>query len=173
MAAAELAVREGATTFEDFFHANHEKLLRVLYLASGDRHEAEDLVQEAFVRVYERWDRVRETENPAGYLYRTALNVHRSRGRRMALATRKALRVAPRREPAPDLASAAGDRDAIRRALRSLPLGQRQAVVLVEWLGMSDEEAGTILGVAAVTVRVRISRARTRLQAMLRGDRDD
>ena len=173
MAVMELAVREGATTFENFFHQNHQTLLRVLYLASGDPHEAEDLVQEAFVRVYERWDRVRETENPAGYLYRTALNVHRSRGRRMALAARKALRLAPRREDVPDPASAATDRDAIRRALSALPLGQREAVVLVEWLGMTDEEAGAILGVAPGTLRVRISRARPKLQAMLRGDTDD
>ena len=56
---------------------------------TGNRGEAEDLAQEAFVKVYERWDRVRGTDNPAGYLYRTAINAHHSRLRRLAVAARK------------------------------------------------------------------------------------
>ncbi|MGH2655303.1 MAG: sigma factor [Actinomycetota bacterium] len=65
---SESIVEERAETFEDFFHAHHERLLRAMYLATGDRHEAEDLTQEAFVGVLERWERVRGLEDPAGYL---------------------------------------------------------------------------------------------------------
>jgi DNA-directed RNA polymerase specialized sigma24 family protein len=75
---SEPAVEERAEAFEDFFHA-HQRLLRAMYLATGDRHEAEDLAQEAFVRIFERWERVRSLDDPAGYLYRTALNARRSR----------------------------------------------------------------------------------------------
>lgn len=159
---AEVA-RRTEPRFQDFFHEHFEPLLRVLYLVGGDRHEAEDVAQEALVKAYERWDRIRRLSDPAGYVYRMALNARRSRLRRVALAARKA---AGRLEPDP--VSATDDRDAIRRALRTLPEGQREALVLVEWLGLTDEEAGKLLGVRPVTVRVRISRARPKLQEALR-----
>ena len=105
-------------SFEAFFEENYERLLRAVYLVTGNRGEAEDLAQEAFVKVYERWDRVRDTANPAGYLYRTAVNAHHSRLRRLAVAARKPF---VRREPDP--LEASDDRDEIRRALASLPAG--------------------------------------------------
>ena len=73
--------------FADFFRAEYQTLLRAMYLVSGSRDEAEDLAQDAFVKVLERWDRVREMDNPAGYLYRAAVNSHRSVARRLRLAT--------------------------------------------------------------------------------------
>ena len=60
------------------------------------------------------------------------------------------------------------DRDAIGRALSVLSRGQREAVVMVEWLGMTDDEAGALLGISPVTVRVRIHRARAVLRPLLR-----
>ena len=155
-----------SAAFEEFFHQHYERLLKAVYLVTGNRGEAEDLAQEAFVKVYERWDRVSGTENPMGYLYRTAINAHNSRLRRMAVAARKTF--APRH---PDPLEASDDRDEIRRALAGLSEGQREAIVLVEWLGMTDEEAGGVLGVAPVTVRVRISRARQALQRRKRRSR--
>lgn len=154
-----------AGSFEAFFEDHYETLLKAVYLVTGNRSEAEDLAQEAFVKVYERWDRVRGTENPAGYLYRTAINAHHSRLRRLAVAARKPW---SRREPDP--LEASEDRDEIRRALASLSDGQREAIVLVEWLDMTDAEAGEILGVSPVTVRVRITRARQALAKQVRID---
>jgi RNA polymerase sigma-70 factor (ECF subfamily) len=168
--ATAVASAERTQSFEDFFHAEYERLLRILYLSTGDRHEAEDLAQETFVRVYERWGTVSGIRNPAGYAYRTALNLHRSRLRRLATAARRMVRLRPEDEADP--ASAADDRDAIRRALAAIPPAQREALVLVEWVGLSDVEAAAVLGVAPVTVRVRISRARPVLQAYLRGETD-
>jgi RNA polymerase sigma-70 factor (ECF subfamily) len=172
VAMTEAPVGEAArvAAFEDFFHAHHERLLRVLYLATGDRHEAEDLAQEAFVRVYERWGRVAATENPAGYLYRVALNQRRSRLRRLRVAARKTFRLAP--APPPDEHAAADDRLSVRRALAGLPDGQREAVVLVEWLGMTDVEAAEALGVSPGAVRTRLHRARAALSTTLRGEHD-
>jgi RNA polymerase sigma-70 factor (sigma-E family) len=165
-----VAIQAGAR-FEDFFGEHHERLLRALYLATGDRHEADDLAQEAFVRLYERWDRVRDTENPAGYLYRTALNLRRSRLRRLAVASRHLLRLAPREHPDP--ISATDDRDAIRRALASLPEGQREAVILCEWLEMTDAEAAVVLGTTPGAVRARCTRGRQALLRELRGESDE
>jgi RNA polymerase sigma-70 factor, ECF subfamily len=159
-----------AQAFEDFFDAHYERLLRVLYLSTGNPHEAEDLAQDAFVRVYERWPRVARTENPAGYLYRVALNAHRSRLRRMRVAARKALRLRP--EPPADAYEGAEVRASVRRALATLPAGQREALVLVEWLGLTDTEAGEVLGLTPGAVRTRLHRARSALRDLLRGDED-
>jgi RNA polymerase sigma-70 factor (sigma-E family) len=164
-----LQSRAGASVaFDEFFQDHYERLLRAMYLSTGDRHEAEDLAQEAFVRVYERWERVRALEDPVGYLFRTALNLRRSRLRRMALAARNAVRP----DPHPDEQEAAEDRSSVHHALAALPNGQREAVVLVEWLGMTNERAGAVLGVSAGAVRTRLHRARASLRDRLRGEID-
>src|SRR5262245_62070827 len=77
-----------APTFEDLFAEQHDRLYRALYLIVGDRHEAEELMQDAFVKVLEHWDRV---ENPVGYLYRSAFNASHSRFRRLQRAARRTL----------------------------------------------------------------------------------
>ena len=155
-------------TFESFFEENYERLLRALYLLSGNAHEAEDLAQEAFVKAYERWPSVQTMKNPAGYVYRIALNAHRSRLRRLGVASRRAVA-----RTTPDPLTATDDRDALRRALARLPVGQREAVVLVEWLTLSHEQAADVLRVKPVTVRVRISRAHQALRPILEGTRDE
>jgi RNA polymerase sigma-70 factor, ECF subfamily len=159
------------TRFEEFFHQHHERLLRGMYLATGNRHEAEDLAQEAFVRVLERWDRVAGTANPLGYLFRTALNLRRSRLRRLRTASRRLIALAQREHEDP--ISATDDRDVVRRALATLPDGQREALVLCEWLDMTDAEAAKVLGTTPGAIRVRCTRARHALRAQLRGDDDE
>jgi RNA polymerase sigma-70 factor (sigma-E family) len=152
-------VEVGPADFAQFFRAEYQTLLRAMYLITGDRHQAEELAQDAFVKACERWERIRDMQNPTGYLYRTAVNAHRSALRRIAVAARHVF-VHQERDPI----SATDDRDRIRRALATLPAGQRHAIVLVEWLGMTDAEAGDVLGVSAGAVRVRISRARAALR---------
>lgn len=146
--------------FEGFFEAEYARLVRALYLVTGDPAEAEELAQEAMVRVYARWDTVGLIDSPTGYLYRTALNLHRSRVRRLKVRARRLVSPAPAVDPA----VAAEVRDELGRALASLPDGQREALVLVEWLGMDAEEAGRALGIQAGAVRVRLSRARAALR---------
>jgi RNA polymerase sigma-70 factor (ECF subfamily) len=157
-------------TFEDFFHANYERLLRAMYLATGNRHEAEDLAQDAMARVLERWDRVSATQDPLGYVFRVALNRRRSLLRRLAVTIRRTPQ--PDRETQTEPNAAVDDRDAIRRALQSLPDTQREALVLCDWLGMTDTEAGIALRTSAGAVRTRLSRARAAMRQLL-GDRDE
>jgi RNA polymerase sigma-70 factor (sigma-E family) len=152
-----------AADFREFYEAERERLGRALFLLTGSSHEAEDLAQEALVRVYERWGRVREMGSPVGYLYRTAMNLHRSRLRRVAVATRKLVFHAT---PSTTTESVE-DRDEISRAIDGLPLGQRQALVLIDWLGMTAEETGRVLGLKPVSVRVRLSRAHAALREQL------
>jgi RNA polymerase sigma-70 factor (ECF subfamily) len=149
-------------SFEEFFQTEHVRLARALYLLTGSAAEADELTQEAMVRVYERWDRVRQMGSPQGYLFRTALNLHRSRVRWLATRARQILQPTP----SPDPSEVVQSRDSLDRALASLPTGQRGAVVLVEWLGMDPQEAATALGIKPGSVRARLSRAKAALQRM-------
>lgn len=81
----------GRSDFEVFFEQQHERLFRALWLLTRNRQEAEEVMQDAFLRLWERWDRVAAGSDSVGYLYRTAMNVWKSRLRRAAVAARKAI----------------------------------------------------------------------------------
>lgn len=164
--------REGATpsTFDDLFDAHYERLLRTLWVLTGDAHEAEDLAQEAFARVFERQEQLSAGGNPAGYIYRTALNLHRSRRRRASVAIRRRGTLAPSGQ---DPLERVEDRDLLRRALAALSLKEREAVVLVVLLDMSDEDAAAILRTTPGAIRTRLSRAKAHLRAIANVEVDD
>ena len=145
--------------FGDFFAKRYERLVRACLLLTGRAAEGEDLAQEAMARVLERWDRVSKMDDPEGYLYRTALNVHRKALRRLAVAARRQVVRDPSDDP-----DATDRRLDLLRAIRSLPRPQREALVLVEWLGYSAEEAGRMLGIEPASVRGRLHRAREGLR---------
>ena len=155
--------------FEDFFELEHERLLRALYLVTGNRSEAEDLTQEAFVRVLERWDSVRWMDDPTGYLYRTAMNTFHTRYRRGLTALRRLVLFAPRER---DLFQDIEVQDDVRRALSALTPRQRAAVVLTDLVGYTSEEASELMGVKASTVRALATQARARLRSA-RGGRHE
>src|SRR6266511_276115 len=145
--------------FEEFFRSEHLRLGKAIYLLTGDAAEAEDLSQEALARAYERWDRVRSMESPVGYVYRIAVNLYRRRLRRRALL--RQVEAPPMEDEDP--ANVAGRRSDLLSALRALSIEQREAVVLVEWLGYTAEEAGRVLGIEPGSVRSRLHRARAAL----------
>ena len=153
--------------FDRFFVVNRDRLHAALWLITRDAHEAEEVAQDAFVRVFERWDRVRRLEDPDGYLFRTAMNVYRNRVRRAGVALRRLVKPSPER----DRIAAVDDRDAVVRALWTLTPRQRAAIVLTDLLEMTSEEAARALGVRAPTVRVLAARARAALRETL-GDDD-
>lgn len=164
-----LASEIGAeASFEAFVHAESTDLHGALRLLTRDRAEAEDVMQEALLRVWERWDRVRTLEDPAGYLYRTAMNVYRKRLRRAAVALRHAIRTTPRRDELDEVES----RDVVLRALTTLTPRQRMAIVLLDLLDMSSEEAARSMGVRPTTVRVLASQGRAALRTNLGRDLD-
>src|SRR3954449_4244509 len=77
-------------TFEALFAEQRDRLFGSLWLITGDRHEAEEVAQDAFVKVWERWERRGAPDNPTAYLFRTAMNIQRNRRRRAAVALRHA-----------------------------------------------------------------------------------
>jgi RNA polymerase sigma factor (sigma-70 family) len=154
---------EVGRSFEDFFEARHVTLFRALWLITHERSEAEDVMQDAFLRLWERSDRVGRMDDPTGYLYRTAMNGLRSRRRRAVTALRKATG----ERPVADAFEEIEGRDAVLRALAVLAPRQRAVVVLKHVLGMSTAEAAEALGIRPSTVRVLAARAKTTLRREL------
>lgn len=150
-------------TFEELFAAQHERLYRALYLIVGNRHEAEELMQDAFLQVIERWDRIDE---PVGYLYTTALNATRSRFRRLKVAAKRTITPGEPEDPF----AAADLRDEMVRELRKLPERQRAALVLVDLLDYRSEDAAGILQVTAATVRSLASHGRAAMKLSMETD---
>ena len=153
---AATGISSTVTGFEAFFRDEYPRLAKAMFLLSGDRAEAEELAQESLARVYERWARIESMESPDGYLYRVALNLYRRRFRRAT----------PWQQPTQpeDPAVTVTARAEIRRALRTVTKEQREALVLVEWLGLDAQEAGDLLGIDPASVRTRLHRARTALR---------
>jgi RNA polymerase sigma factor (sigma-70 family) len=155
--------RMATLDFESFFRAEYRSLCQALLLLVGDAFEAEEIAQETMTRVLEHWDRVATMDSPAGYAYRTAVNLQRKRIRRLAvLAKRRFAAVSPG-----DVTPDAGEREDVRRALASLPASQRSALVLVDWLDMDTQEAARALGIKPGNLRVRLHRARSALREAL------
>jgi RNA polymerase sigma-70 factor, ECF subfamily len=149
-------------SFEAFFVAERARLLGALVVMTSNRAEAEEILQDAFLKVWERWERVAAMEEPVGFLYRTAMNLFRKRVRRAAVAVRKAVHVLPTGD---DLAEVE-TRDEAVRLLERLTPRERAAIVVTAYLGYSSEEAGELLGIRAATVRVLTNRARATLRGV-------
>jgi RNA polymerase sigma-70 factor, ECF subfamily len=164
-----IRVAEGDGGFGRFFDEHRDRLYAALWLIARDRFEAEEVSQDAFLKVWERWDRVRGLEDPAGYLYRTGLNLLRNRRRRAALVLRRLVHVSP---TAVDAMAAVDTRDVVIRALATLTSRERAALVLVDLLDMTSEDAAKALGVRASTVRVLAARGRAALRNEIGDDHD-
>jgi RNA polymerase sigma-70 factor, ECF subfamily len=155
--------------FSSFFEANARRLTFSLWLITRNRDEAEELAQEAFVKILERWDHVRGLDDPPGYLFRTGANLASKRRRHLAVALRRAARPM---EPPDEMANVDG-LDRVQRALEGLSRAQRSVVVLVDLLGMDSTAAADVMGIRAATVRVHLSRARAALRDRIGDDHDE
>jgi RNA polymerase sigma-70 factor (ECF subfamily) len=154
-------------SFEAFFEAEHVRLYRALTLMTANAHEAEELMQDAFLKLLERWDRVDAMDNPTGYLYRAAMNLFRNRRRRLRLDLRLRHPREDERDPFVQVAA----RDEAARALALLTPRQRAALVLTDMLEFDSNEAGEMLRIKPATVRVLAHQARESIRS--RTERED
>jgi RNA polymerase sigma-70 factor (ECF subfamily) len=118
-------------------------------------------MQDAFLKLWERWGELHRIEDPTGYLFRVALNGFRMRRRRAAMALRKALPVPESRDGFLD----AEMRADVRALLLAVSARQRAALLLVDLLGYPAEQAADILRVRPSTVRALASKGRAALRA--------
>jgi RNA polymerase sigma-70 factor (sigma-E family) len=145
----------------EWFAAEYQSLLRFAYFLTGDAGAAEDLVHDAFVKLY-RADRNIERSGFRAYARRTIVNLHRSRFRRSG-AERRALTVSV----SPNVASSPEPTDHVWRAILALPKGQRACVALRYYEGLSEQEIADTLGVSTGTIKKQMNRAMTSLRRTL------
>ena len=146
----------------------HDTLCKLL----GDRHDAENAAQEAFVRAWRKLDTFRADSSFRTWLTRIALNAAASRRRTAARrGTRTGLPAAPGPDPraaSPAAGLESGERvDAVRAALAGLAEEFRTVVVLKEFEDLPYEEIAAVVGVPVGTVRSRLSRGREQLRRAL------
>jgi RNA polymerase sigma factor (sigma-70 family) len=148
-------------SFDELFLDQHDRLYRALYFVTGSREDAEELMQDAFVKLWERWASISEIDDPVAWLFRVSLNGFRMRKRRAAVAARRLVPIPKQRDPYDDIDL----REDIRKMLLGLPPRQRAALVLTEIFEFSSEQAARILGIRPATVRALASQGRAALRA--------
>lgn len=149
--------------FTAYVQERRASLYATAYHLTGDRFEAEDLLQSALFSTYRAWDRISDKAAVGGYLRRTMTNLHISAWRRRKL----------NEYPTEELPETAGDTDAMRgtelravlwQALARLPELQRTMLVLRYYEGRTDPEIAEILDISVGTVKSSIWRSLRRLR---------
>lgn len=147
----------------EMYREHYTPLVRTIALLVRDAAEAEDIVQEAHLRLYRSWDQIRDQAGAAGYLRSTAINLARSRLR--AIIRGRARDSEPRQATAPDEAAIEAEASAsVIRALKALPRRQRECLVLRYYLDLSDREIAEALGVSMGAVKQHLHRGREKLE---------
>jgi len=166
------AVTEPVHAIDELYRAHGVGLIRFALMLVGDQATAEDVVQEAFLGLYRHWARV-QAGDPVPYLRTAVLNAARSalRSRRRGLAR---LHRAARHDPPVWSAEAAAmehaDRRAVLAAVAKLPPRQREVLALRYYLDLSEQEIGTLLGLARGTVSATTAKAIAALARQFKED---
>lgn len=147
---------------------DYRRLVRAIGLVTGSSDVAEDCVQEALARAWERSERGEHIESLVAWVTTVSVNLSRSWLRRMRAerAARDRLRDSNQTEWSSDRVLDVG------RALRALPRRQREAVILHYYLGIEVKEVARVLGVREGTVKSSLARSRRALAVSL-GDREE
>jgi RNA polymerase sigma-70 factor (sigma-E family) len=148
--------------FRDYVTARSRSLLRTAYLLTGNRADAEDLVQAALAKTYMAWERIEDRAALDGYVRRAMINTHISWWRRRRLEEYPTSEVPD--QAVADHAGASDLQDTLRRAVDRLPQRMRAAVVLRYFEDMTEAEVAEALGVSLGTVKSTVSRAVAKLR---------
>jgi RNA polymerase sigma-70 factor (ECF subfamily) len=157
-------VPQDIPTFDEIYAAHYADLVVQLYAYFGDRHEAQDVVQEAFCRALARWGTVSRYDDPVSWVRRVAWNLAISKWRRTKTAL---LFLRKQRRDEPQLAGPSAERVALIAALAQLPAPQRRAMVLRYLADLTVPEIAEREGVAEGTVKSWLHRSRAVLAAQL------
>lgn len=170
LAAAERAMTPTRGKAADLYREHAANAVQLAYLLTGNKHLAEDLAQDAFVRLFGRFRDLRHPEAFGFYLSRTVVNLSRDHFRR--LQRERALSRRRRRAEAQDdnQLSRVDAQDELLHALQTLPSRQRAAVVLRYCEGLSEQEAAEVLETSAGAVNSLVSRGLTALREKMRGE---
>lgn len=147
--------------FSAFFAEEHREVFKALFFVTGNRADAAELMQDAFLKLWERWDRIDRIADLRGYLFRVALNGSRMRARAARRAARRLVAPASSTDPYGEIDL----REDVRKMLLSLAPRQRVALALLDMYGYGSEEAARIMGIRPSTVRALASQGRSVLRA--------
>lgn len=147
---------------DQLYRESADELLIAAYALTGDASEAQEAVQEAFVRACANPAKVAKLDNPEAWLRTVALNVARDRHRR-----RRRLGALLRRFRPADVPAASADRVDLLDAIRKLPPGQRESIALHYLSDMAVDEIASTLKTPVNTVKSWLSRGRKALAGML------
>jgi RNA polymerase sigma-70 factor (sigma-E family) len=153
---------------ESFCHVQHPRLVRLLSLQCGDVETAQELTQDALVKVCQHWRKVRRMDEPAAWVTRVAVNLALSHHRRSAVRRRHAA-VTGRQQARVDPADAT-DGWVVRAALANLPERRRTALVLRYFEDLSVEQTAEIMGISASAVKKLTARGVEQLRGLLHAD---
>lgn len=153
--------------FEEFYLGTRLRLLRQLSLMTGDREQAEDVLQEAYVRAWLRWGKVAGLESPEGWVRTVAWRVAVSQHRHQMTGLAKVRRFFRRDEAAVDPTPNSDSALDLAAAMNRLRPEHRRALVLFEVCGLSLAQVAAETGVPEGTVKSRLARARAALGQML------
>jgi len=151
---------ERSAGFAAFFEREHRGLLKFLYFVTGNAADAAEVMQDSFLRMWERWDRLERIDDHRAYLFRVALNTSRKRARSVQRAARRAVAA----DAVPDPFDEVALREDVRMLLRSLAPRQRAALVLLEMYGYDSATAARIMRIRPSSVRALATQARTSLR---------
>ena len=148
--------------FGDYVAARSRSLLRTAFLLTGNRADAEDLLQAALAQTYLAWDRIEDRAALDGYVRRAMVNTHISWWRRRRVEEYPTDMIPD--QAVVDQSVASEQYDTLRRAVDRLPRRMRTAVVLRYFEDMTEAEIASVLGVSLGTVKSTVSRAVAKLR---------
>lgn len=151
----------------ELYRAHYQSLVRMAAMLVGDTATAEEVVQDCFVGMHGAMRRLRETDKARNYLRRSVVNRARSVMRRRVVADRY---LPPREQDMPSAehgALALLERSAVFSALRTLPVRQREAIVLRFYLDLSEEQVAYAMNITRGAVKAHTARGKVALRSLL------
>ena len=163
--------RRDAGEFTSFVLSSQPGLRRTAYLMCGDWQLASDHVQDAFIRVYRHWPRLRGEAEARSYARKCVVSVVIDAKRRRSSTEVAVDRI--RETPGPDDADRSADRELLTRCLAQVPARQRTCLVLRFYDDLPVSEVATILGISEGTVKSQTARGLETLQAAFARETND
>jgi len=150
--------------FDEFYLASAERVVRHLCVLTGSRTEAEDAAAEAFMRAWQRWNTVRDADNPEAWVRGVASRIAVSSWRKTVNRLRAHRRAMVEDTGIPGLSA---DRVALIGALQRLSANQRRAIVLYHLADLSIGEIAAEMGVPTGTIKAHLARGRKAMADLL------